>query len=378
MAQLKWYSFRWKTGAIALGLGLLCWYFLMGRYMHPVGRGPAGPPVSAREFHHPWSTDKTVLLGLGDSVTDGYGATKGHAYFDLLVRNDDAGYPDMAGRDLSHVLPSLEVVNGSVSCSTSDEHLRSQVGYLRKFPKDVRGIVVITTGGNDLIHDYGRSTPRDGAMYGCTAEQASEWKESFRKRLRGIIEGVNKRFPCGCHIFLATIYDPTDGVGDIQNGFIMLPKWQDGLRAHGMFNNVIAEECERHSNVHLVDIHSAMLGHGIHCRDRRNPHYRPDDPHYWYYNNLEDPNERGYDAIRRIFLLKMIEVLEQNTGNHPSHPVGNGRRVVPWSWVRTISAPNRVTLGKLGINGRPIAGDTRDGESAVHRRRCGSGMSFSA
>ena len=45
------------------------------------------------------------------------------------------------------------------------------------------------------------------------------------------------------------------------------------------------------------------------CRDRRNPNYRPDDPHYWYFKNLEDPNDRGYDAIRRVFLLKMIEVL---------------------------------------------------------------------
>ena len=36
-------------------------------------------------------------------------------------------------------------------------------------------------------------------------------------------------------------------------------------------------------------------------------HYDALDPHYWYYANLEDPNERGYDAIRRLFLIQMSE-----------------------------------------------------------------------
>ena len=36
--------------------------------------------------------------------------------------------------------------------------------------------------------------------------------------------------------------------------------------------------------------------------------YRAEDPHYWYFENLEDPNERGYDAIRRLFLIEMTKV----------------------------------------------------------------------
>ena len=52
-----------------------------------------------------------------------------------------------------------------------------------------------------------------------------------------------------------------------------------------------------------------MLGHGIHCRDTSNPHYDASDPTYWYYWNLEDPNERGYDAIRRAFLAELGAVL---------------------------------------------------------------------
>ena len=52
-----------------------------------------------------------------------------------------------------------------------------------------------------------------------------------------------------------------------------------------------------------------FLGHGIHCRDTGNRHYRKADPHYWYAENLEDPNDRGYDALRRLFLLEMARIL---------------------------------------------------------------------
>ena len=73
-------------------------------------------------------------------------------------------------------------------------------------------------------------------------------------------------------------------------------------------NKKIAELCDSYANVHLVDIHSEFLGHGIHCTEWWRKHYKKDDPHYWYARNFEDPNPRGHDAIRRLFLLKMAEV----------------------------------------------------------------------
>jgi len=73
----------------------------------------------------------------------------------------------------------------------------------------------------------------------------------------------------------------------------------------------IAETARELPNVHLVDLHALFLGHGLHSRDWSNAHYCRRDPHYWYYLNLEDPNERGYDAIRRLFLLEMIKVFER-------------------------------------------------------------------
>lgn len=308
--QLKWYSFRWPVGFLIV-LAVALWYVLLGRFQHPIGSGPARPAVDLRPFERIWSTRKIVLLGLGDSITAGYGSSGGDGYFGLLANNDDTLYPDMADRSLSRVFPNLKTLNYAVSCTTSQEHLEKQLPRIGTFDKHVFGVVVISSGGNDIIHDYGRSEPHDGAMYGCTYEQGLAWSGNFGVRLRGIVEGVNESFPGGCEIFVANVYDPTDGVGDIHNAGMLLPKWPDGLKVHGLFNQVIAETCEEYPNVHLVDIHSEFLGHGIHCRQRWNKHYRADDPHYWYFDNLEDPNDQGYDAIRRLFLLKMIEVLAE-------------------------------------------------------------------
>ena len=65
---------------------------------------------------------------------------------------------------------------------------------------------------------------------------------------------------------------------------------------------------EAYDYVHLVDIHREFLGHGLFCRQFWRDTYDADDPHYWYYSNLEDPNDRGYDAIRRLMLNAMVEV----------------------------------------------------------------------
>lgn len=307
--KTRWYTLRWQFVLVIGLLAVVAWYFTIGRYRHTMGSGPAGPGVEDTAFQRTWSTNPVVLLGIGDSITAGFGATPKHSYFELLIQNDDATTPDMKGRELRRVLPGLQIVNRSVSYTISEEHLRDQLPSIKIYPTNTTGIVVITTGGNDLIHDYGRSQPRDGAMYGCTPAQTLEWKESYRGRLQKILEGVKQKFPGGCEIFLANIYDPTDGVGDIEHANILLPAWNDGMFALQSFNTVIAEVCAADSHVHLIDIHRLFLGHGIHCGDQFKPHYQRDDPHYWYFENLEDPNDRGYDAVRRAFLLEMVKVL---------------------------------------------------------------------
>jgi lysophospholipase L1-like esterase len=305
---------RLRLRVVLAGLAALVWaggyagYRLYMAYRPmPMGTGPAGPAVPEEPFRRVWTDDKVLLVGIGDSITRGLGASKPHQYFNLLQANDDTQYPDMAGRELRRVLPNLEAANYALDYTTSAQHLERQLPRLAVRPKDVRRIVVITSGGNDLIHDYGRSAPVDGAMYGCTVRQAKVWTENLKQRLIALVEGINARFPGGCDIFLANIYDPTDGVGDPQ--IRGLPRWRACVKVLRLANEKIAEVCAAYDNVHLVDIHSEFLGHGFHCREWWRKHYDRADPYHWYFHNIEDPNPRGYDAIRRLFLLEMIKCL---------------------------------------------------------------------
>ncbi|MFH1371156.1 MAG: SGNH/GDSL hydrolase family protein [Planctomycetota bacterium] len=273
----------------------------------PHGKGSAGPDVPAGPFGHIWSEKEVVLLGIGDSITDGFGARDGFSYFDRLVKNPVGDSPDMLNKNLSVVLPNLATKNIASSGTTSIRHL-TEIEMLQRYPQDVLGIIVMTTGGNDLIHNYGRRPPEEGAMYGASFEQTRPWIDNFNKRLDEMVTRLRDVFPGGCHIFLANIYDPSDGTGNTAERLTGLPAWPDGSKILDAYNKIIAECADRYENVHLVNIHTPFLGHGIHCRKFWIKNYRWNDPTYWYYLNIEDPSERGYDAIRRVFLIEISKV----------------------------------------------------------------------
>ena len=285
--------------------------YIYSWHVRPIGKGPAGPAMPTATFSHTWSQKDFLLIGLGDSVTEGFGARHGYSYFDRLVINPTDEFTDLRGICLQAVLPHLQHTNLAVSGSTSGEHLAQQLPRLPATDSNTVALVVISTGGNDIIHNYGRTPPREQAMYGASWQQAEPWVTNFEKRLDLMLQKIAEHFPGGCHIFLANIFDPTDGIGDAEHAG--LPAWKDGIRIVAAYNGVIRRCAERHPFVHLVDIHSTFLGHGIHCTQFWSPHYDAKDPHYWYYSNLEDPNERGYDVIRRLFLLEMAKSVSENS-----------------------------------------------------------------
>ena len=292
------------SGLVLIAAVLGYRHYWLGR---PIGSGPAGPVVAREMFAKVWSDRRVVLLGFGDSVTAGYGATPGHSFFDRLVNNPPDEFADLSGLNLSVVLPKLEANNRGLSGSTSLEQLDFVLPKISNYDDETFGIVVMTTGGNDVIHNYGRTPPREGAMYGATLEQAQPWITNFEERLETILNRIRERFPGGCHFFLANIYDPTDEDGDTLNAG--LPRWPEGLRVLKAYNEVIARCADRRDDVELIDMHREFLGHGIHCRQFWHRHFQANDPTYWYFDNLEDPHDRGYDAIRRLLLIEMGRVL---------------------------------------------------------------------
>jgi lysophospholipase L1-like esterase len=294
----------WFTVLLVV-VGSIGYYYYFLR-LPSAGVGPAGPRVDQTLFSSIWDDRPTVFLGIGDSVTAGFGASPGKSYFDRLVANPSDEFIEMKDVCLKTVFPRLQVANASVSGSNSFDCLEKQLPELKPHPTDVRGLVVLTTGGNDLIHWYGRSAPKEGAMYGATLDQAQPWIEAYALRMNEIIAKIETIFPGGCEIFLANIYDPSDGAGKPEA--IGMPPWEEMVEILAAYNNVITSCAGGHDNVHLVDIHTPFLGHGVRAAHPWANHYHSADPHYWYNENIEDPNDRGYDALRRIFLRSMADV----------------------------------------------------------------------
>jgi hypothetical protein len=148
---------RWgKRLIFLLVAGVVC-VVLAGLYLHfsfghSIGSGPAGPSVDPDPFRTDWTTRPVLLVGLGDSVTAGFGARRGYGYFDRLIKNPVDEFPELKSISLSKVLPALRSTNLAVSGSVSSEVLQSQLASLASADSNTLGLVVITTGGNDLIH----------------------------------------------------------------------------------------------------------------------------------------------------------------------------------------------------------------------------------
>src|SRR5437868_4727017 len=74
---------------LVLGFGLVAGAMAYRHYWYarPMGSGPAGPAVPREAFERVWTDRPVLLVGFGDSVTAGFGASPGRSYFKCLSQN---------------------------------------------------------------------------------------------------------------------------------------------------------------------------------------------------------------------------------------------------------------------------------------------------
>jgi lysophospholipase L1-like esterase len=222
---------------------------------------------------------------LGDSISiDDYTGYRGGGAASLLYRNLPR-WSESDGQDLATRFPDWRFLLLAADGATSQHVLTSQLTSLARSGVTPR-LVTLTCGGNDLLSLYGAS-----AANGLAAAQA------FAGRLGRIITDIKALADPDALILVGNIYDPTDGVGDVET--VGGAPWPDGMALFNAFNAAIADTVARHA-VRLIDIHRHFLGHGLHHADRSHPHYHPDDPSGWYEAVIE-PNARGAHEIRRLF-----------------------------------------------------------------------------
>jgi hypothetical protein len=198
-----------------------------------------------------------TVYTFGDSILDSgaYNAFGVHPG-QLIVRNDDALFPEFRGRDLqSHRPARLE--HRARDGSTVAE-LPAQA---RKITPEGECVALVTVGGNDLL-------------LGLAADTGAGVK-AFEAAFDDFLSTLPVR-----PVLLGTVYDPTFG-DDAFNFLGMDPRV---ARAnHSRVNGVIAALAARYGK--LVDIHA---------------HFLTGDPSW--FTQIIEPSLTGASEVRRVFL----------------------------------------------------------------------------
>jgi acyl-CoA thioesterase I len=205
----------------------------------------------------------TTLYTFGDSILDcgrfnEHGVTPGA----LIVRNDDALFPEFQGRDLSSRGPArLEhrAYDGSI--------VRDLPGQARHLAFTEPAIALVTVGGNDLLH-------------GLVIDQGPGIEE-FARVLDSFLAALPIR-----PVLVGNVYDPT--LGEDARNFLGI---DPAVARAGLdrMNQAIAAVAARHGT--LVDLHAHFLG---------------GDPSRFV--KILEPSLRGASEVRRCVLDSILGV----------------------------------------------------------------------
>jgi lysophospholipase L1-like esterase len=210
-------------------------------------------------------------IGVGDAP--GLGAAS------LFHRNLADFYPDFVGRDLESREPGMEKLDLCVDGATIGHTATVQLPQVPPPARQRARVVTITAGGNDLLA---------GLFHGLDG-LARALRDAI-ERYHELVGTAAEQFPSAT-VILTTVYDPTDGTGE-------LPGVSERLGALPMelletFNDVVRDLARATPGARLADVHRHFLGHGLTAPAL--------DRWYWDLSPIE-PNALGASEIRRLWL----------------------------------------------------------------------------
>lgn len=249
------------------------------------------------------------VIFLGDSISDGVGASREDlSYVALLTENASDVYPDADGLDIASRFGAVEVFDRARSGATTTSMVRGQLSALEDdLGASVAGetAVVLTIAGNDvqeLIIDPD-SLPE---VIAEVEENLEEFYAFFED---------DTRFPDPVWIYLANVYEPSDGVGQADECFFGL-ELSATLEGLGEINAAVRAQAEQHGAAWL-DMRGHFNGHGYYSDDPENPYHHPDDPTLWFSDDCIHPNDRGHHEIRRLFWYALAGEVFPGDGPDP-------------------------------------------------------------
>lgn len=252
--------------------------------------------TTTRRFRH--------LLVLGDSISidlypgldvaereglpsppNGLGAAS------LLHRNDDDRWPDFETRDLTALHPDVRLTDLAEDGATTTRVLGIQ---LPRIPNHIEepALITVTAGGNDLLALLDL-TPWVDQQPSVGSESRQVAVHKVARLLERIVQRIRNRFPAST-LLVATVYDPSDGTGKLDEGGPVRPEAVEALHA---FNDRV-RQLQDGARIRVVDLHDHFMGHGLTEPRRR-------DRWYWSHSIIE-PSARGAHEVRRLWWRAIV------------------------------------------------------------------------
>jgi lysophospholipase L1-like esterase len=200
----------------------------------------------------------------------------------LLLSNDDARWPEFAGRDLRSRFPGIGVANLASDGATVGAVFADQLPELVE--RDDAVLVTLTAGGNDLLSAYASRPSSRGR------DLMSRIVRDIAQAYDYLVADVVRTLP-NATLVLATVYDPSDGTGLVPGlfeGAGTLP-----LEHLDALNDHIRRTAAATPGARLADVHRHFLGHGVSA---------PEGERYYWRRSLIEPSALGASEIRRVWM----------------------------------------------------------------------------
>jgi lysophospholipase L1-like esterase len=218
-----------------------------------------------------------VAVALERRVDAGTVAPLGAA--SLLVRNDDARWPEFAGRDLASRWARVSAQNLTSDGATIGDVFGEQLDDVEETSDEA--IVTVTVGGNDLLSAYS-SRPRPTLMERIVRDIISAYDV--------MLDAIAEKLP-RARLVLTTVYDPSDRTGLIPG--VLEDAGKLPLQHLDALNSHIRRAAASREGGVLADVYGHFLGHGASVAPE----------HRWYWKrSLIEPSSAGASEIRRVWL----------------------------------------------------------------------------
>lgn len=218
-----------------------------------------------------------VAVALERRVSAGAVAALGAA--SLLYKNSEEHWPDDAGNDLSSLYPGIEFQSLASDGATIGEVFGEQLSMLEESEEPT--LFTLTIGGNDLLSAYGNRPTH--ALLDRIVQDIAEAYDFLVDQLRA-------RFPNGT-LIINTVYDPSDSTGKIPGVHENRSKLP--LDSLYTLNDHIRALAAGTPRVLLGDVYARFLGHGVSA---------PDAERWYWKRSLIEPNARGANEVRHLWL----------------------------------------------------------------------------